>query len=436
MSLKLYTTTVIVALISIGVYLLKQQTDELMGVKRKIGKNGLDKCRKVLGPSYCEDVKIHRPSGLAFMTCDNSRAEFNPLLGLGDPNLVNENGSIWIFDLNVDDPPIRLDSDFKRSFHPIGISVATLNDSKNSKTATLKIAVINYDDARRSVEIFDYSREEKFLYHRKTIISRYIYNPNRIIAVSNMPSPDGIPSFFVTNDHYFINSDLQKIEDYITLPLGTFSFYNAFVNRSVETGWRLQHPTGIVATDDSNQIFITNAWSGEIQEFNAFFFNRETLNINFNTVDYHHGNKEIDIFWPLYLTMNSIKLGFVATGIDFDPITKDLYTVGHPKYYNYLAYANSIVSNDSNGNKKNIIKISPSLVTKSTFKQPPTLTQNNNHFPEQKKFFVKNVYTTKIIFEDDGSTFGSSTGVAIDVGRSKLLIVGNYEHGFMECKLN
>ncbi|CAJ0844994.1 10195_t:CDS:1, partial [Entrophospora sp. SA101] len=99
-------------------------------------------------------------------------------------------------------------------------------------------------------------------------------------------------------------------------------------------------------------------------------------------------------------------------------------------------YANSIVSNDSNGNKKNIIKISPSLVTKSTFKQPPTLTQNNNHFPEQKKFFVKNVYTTKIIFEDDGSTFGSSTGVAIDVGRSKLLIVGNYEHGFMECKLN
>ncbi|CAG8623547.1 11363_t:CDS:2, partial [Acaulospora morrowiae] len=399
-----------------------KQNDEFMGVNRIIEKKGLDKCRKVLGPTYCEDVGIHRASGLAFISCDPSRPYFNSVLGFGNSSMAKGDGSIWMYDLNSNASPILLTTDFKKPFHPVGLSIAPLGVTP-IKTAVapllFTLVVVNHNDNdNRTVEVFDFRSDTKSLIHRKTISSPHISSPNRVAAVTYQPSVDGIPSFFVSNDHYFTNSRWRRVERYTAAAFGSVSFYNARADKAMVIGWRHQHPSGIAATEDASQIFVSDTWSGNVVEYRAHFFNREILNDKINT-----SGGQVTIIWPLYLTTNSVTADYAVTGVDFDPLSNDLYIVGHPKFRDFIAHAESLAT----GNYSS--RISPSLVTKITH----IPSKSNDH---DGNIFVRKKYTAETFFEDDGTTFGSSSGVAVDALRNKLLIVGSYESGFMECKLN
>ncbi|CAG8510876.1 4128_t:CDS:2, partial [Acaulospora colombiana] len=285
----------------------KRQNDEFMGVNRIIRKKGLDKCRKVLGPTYCEDVGIHRASGFAFISCNPSRPHFNPVLGLGNANMAKEDGSIWVYDLNSNASPIPLTTDFKKPFHPVGLSVAPLdvNPNENVTPHLFTLVVVNHnDDSNRTVEVFDFRSGTNVLIHRKTISSPHISSPNRVAAVTYQPSVDGIPSFFISNDHYFTSSKLRRVERYAAAAFGSVSFYNARADKAREIGWRHQHPSGIAATEDASQVFVTDTWSGKITEYHAHFFNREILDDEMNP----SMDGQVTIIWPLYLTTNSVTI--------------------------------------------------------------------------------------------------------------------------------
>lgn len=102
---KMFIISLCVALLSWALYLPYNNSQKLMGYNRAtIDDVGVEKCRKFIGPSYCDDVRVHKLSGLAFLSCDTAKAIWNPPFGVENDTLIQNlprSGEIWVQDLKL-----------------------------------------------------------------------------------------------------------------------------------------------------------------------------------------------------------------------------------------------------------------------------------------------------------------------------------------------
>lgn len=100
---KLVVFSICMVLLSWALYAPYNSSLKLKGYKREVTQDlGTEKCFKVRGPSYCDDVQVHKPSGLAIFSCDTAKAVWNPPLGIDNDTLIKDSprsGEIWVQDL-------------------------------------------------------------------------------------------------------------------------------------------------------------------------------------------------------------------------------------------------------------------------------------------------------------------------------------------------
>jgi hypothetical protein len=100
---KLVVFSICMVLLSWVLYLPYNSGQKLKGYKREATEDlGTEKCFKIRGPSYCDDVQVHKSSGLAIFSCDTAKAVWNPSLGIDNDTLIKNtprSGEIWVQDM-------------------------------------------------------------------------------------------------------------------------------------------------------------------------------------------------------------------------------------------------------------------------------------------------------------------------------------------------
>jgi hypothetical protein len=84
-------------------------------------------------------------------------------------------------DLNEREPEptiVSLKSFNRSDFNPHGISI-----HEDPTTGQVTFFVINHKQTDQAVEIFDFNKESRCLYRRKTVVDKMIYSPNDVLAV-------------------------------------------------------------------------------------------------------------------------------------------------------------------------------------------------------------------------------------------------------------
>ncbi|KAK0538460.1 hypothetical protein OC835_001441 [Tilletia horrida] len=111
-------------------------------------------CEYIPELAHCDDIAVHKSSGHAYFTCDDTRLWRDPLRLRWAESVPagRKGGSIWHLDLN--DPfslPIKLEiqqapEDSSASFHPAGITVTTANSTQHNASSpdAILLLVSNY----------------------------------------------------------------------------------------------------------------------------------------------------------------------------------------------------------------------------------------------------------------------------------------------------
>jgi hypothetical protein len=55
---------------------------------------------KIIGPSFCDDVRIQRNLNIGFLACDPSFPYRNYAASIFDESQIKEDGALWVYDLN------------------------------------------------------------------------------------------------------------------------------------------------------------------------------------------------------------------------------------------------------------------------------------------------------------------------------------------------
>lgn len=277
--------------------------------------------------------------------------------------------------LTVENGELKLSSDY----HPLGVAF-DVNPSTGQRTLlTVNLA----HKSGPSIEVFDV-KDTKLVY-KKPISHPEIYSPNsvHVISDSRLRADDGTPSFFFSNDHYFSSGILKMIENYFFY-LSNVKFYNARTGEVQKAVDGLLFANGVSGTDDT--LFVAEVHKMDIKQYK----------INVKTTP------------KLHVSLDFIKEKKFEMGVDnvaYNPKTNQVIVAGHPKSLQTVIYI-------STANKEGVA-------------MPPS----------QVAAWDLDSNQVKILFEDDGSYFGSSTAGAIDAVNSKLLASGLYEEGLLVCDL-
>ncbi|XP_068950587.1 serum paraoxonase/lactonase 3-like [Petaurus breviceps papuanus] len=239
-----------------------------------------------------EDIDI-LPSGLAFIST-----------GLKYPGMhsfaPDKPGEIFLMDLNEDKPrawalPIRNRFDVQ-SFNPHGIS--TFIDKDNA----VYLYVVNHPQKKSTVEIFQFEGES--LFHLKTIRHELLFSVNDITVL-------GPEQFYATNDHYFNNDFLRKLELYLDLQWTNVIYYSPSKVKEVANG--ISFANGITISPDRKYIYVAAVTSHSIH------------------VMKRHDN------WNL-TQEKVLKLGTLVDNLSIDPNTGDIWAGCHPNGKKLVMY--------------------------------------------------------------------------------------------------
>lgn len=176
----------------------------------------------------------------------------------------------------------------KDSFHPHGIS----SYSSNSRTL---LYVINHKPDGDTIECFVFNKQKRTLTHTKTFKDDHIYAANNLVVVG----PD---KFYVTNDHYFHNWWLRKLELLLLLNLGNVVYYDGkarFVDR-----WMLT-PNGIAIEKNKKHLYVAQSLQETIRIYNI--------------------SRDMSL-----VKHSEISILTAPDNIFVDPETGDLWTGAHP----------------------------------------------------------------------------------------------------------
>ncbi|KAL7951351.1 hypothetical protein V8C42DRAFT_303841 [Trichoderma barbatum] len=173
----------------------------------------------------CEDLHYHEPSGLIFTACEDyigSRlAWFPPIEHFSNPSTSKMNGKLQVIDPKTFKTRILALEGFGGPFVTHGIDV--IDDPDRPKGEAVYIFAVNHkpnpEHYRESgdanspkshsvVELFHHVVASNTARHVRTIWHPLFVTPNDLFAVS--PT-----SFFVTNDHYYTDGFMRRVEDFI-----------------------------------------------------------------------------------------------------------------------------------------------------------------------------------------------------------------------------
>ncbi|KAG0201020.1 hypothetical protein BGX28_006070 [Mortierella sp. GBA30] len=413
----------------------------------------MENCRRVSGPSFCEDVRAHRSLNLGFLACDPSLPYRNYAAGVFSESKVSQNGALWLYDLNKPGSSAEklVLKEFSGPFHPSGLSIAPTTES--STLARIILLVVNhvpFDQPR--VEVLYYYPARKNLVHKKTIFSKHFYAAHKILASSSpfVHKIDDTPSFIVSNDHGYNLSDWKRTyEERFSLPAASLAYYNARANVTHEIAWRLQMPSALVESQEPDSVWMAQAKSGSLDLYGSHILSPEHQEQNVLSVD---TEEPITITWPGMMVEETLRTGLVNVGIDYDPEAKTLVTVAHSSWNAYVNLAKEHLNNDPHQHQdmsESIIRGRNSGMIVSRAKLYPVRIGETNPKPLKDVIFdpeetpkqYRLQYFHEPLISHDGSEFGTPSAIAVvstDCSKGneeRVLVTGQYEHGFLDCRL-
>lgn len=266
------------------------------------------RCEAVPGVTGGEDITIDHAWQQAFVSSDDRRAH-----QAGQPVPGR------IFRLDMADPaakPQDITPTLAFSFHPHGFSL--YRDAQGGR----RLFVVNHrEDGSEAVEIFRVPQQGP-LVHLRSVTYPALISPNDLVAT-------GPEQFYATSDHGFARGHwLQRVEDYLGLPLASVSYFDGQQGTQVAGG--LRYANGINASADGRTLYVAEVTARRLQEFT----------VGSSPVDVH---KERQVF--------------MGTGIDNLEWGDDgyLWTAGHPKLFAFMVHA----KNAQAPSPSHVIRIDP-----------------------------------------------------------------------------
>jgi len=164
--------------------------------------------------------------------------------------------------------------------------------------------VINHHPDGDAIERFTFEKEKKTLTHTKTIKHPLIFAANNLVMT-------GLDKFYVTNDHYFKNEYLFKVEMLTLTALGSVVYYDGTNAKAVDQ-WLLG-PNGINADKTRKQLYVSLIWAKTIRIYDI----QKDMNITFK---------------------KDIKTHTCADNLFVDLETGDIWSGAHPVMHECLKY--------------------------------------------------------------------------------------------------
>ena len=189
--------------------------------------------KAIAGVLSSEDITIHPPRAMAFISSDDRRAHWSG-------NIQARQGAIYGFDLNSANARlVNLTADFSKELNPHGIGWWM------AENGGLLIFVVNHPREGHFVEIFDY--RDGRLIHRRSVSGDLMHSPNDVLPVG----PD---SFYVTNDHGNSAGFGRMAEEYLQLARSYVLYYDGKNFRKVAEG--LAYANGINMSSDGRTVYV------------------------------------------------------------------------------------------------------------------------------------------------------------------------------------
>jgi arylesterase/paraoxonase len=248
----------------------------------------------------CEDVLFEEGMGIAFLSCNPERDQWNtvmvcsfPLfifktklsLGFEDSHLQGtfataldkrdgeDRPNIWIYDYSTPSIPdsdalkplVLTNYDNAADFQPLGIEF-------DAVTSTLY--VINHSrNSGNIIEVFQVSVQDAVARYMQTLKHPLIYTPNSIHSLG-----DG--KLLVTNDHYIgalISPLISQVETFAGIPGGSVVYTDIHNPSHTKTLVRVPFANGIAMLNSSTVAVASSAKMG----VNLYTFSPDTINLYF-----------------------------------------------------------------------------------------------------------------------------------------------------------
>ncbi|KAI9250578.1 hypothetical protein BDA99DRAFT_445010 [Phascolomyces articulosus] len=318
----------------------------------------------------CEDIVLSPTEpGIAYTACDPARDYKNMVMDIHHPMTHPQPGYIWRVDYIQKTATQLFTLEGDTDFHPLGL--ALVNPSL--------LMVINLRHQNpASIELFSLTEAQ----HIRTITHPKIYAPNSIHILKGRSAPDGTPSFFFTNDHYFLKGTKKKLENFGRLPLASVMFFDAFSHTVYPVARGFLFANGL-AGDHKHVLFVA--------ETNRMAINRYDIIVEDN----------IQLQF-----VNKVTMPMAVDNIHYDAQTGDVLVAGHPFVLDLLKFLHY---NDG--------------ATIKNSKKPAS----------QVMVWHTNTNQVEDIFVDDGTLYPTTSSAVIDHESRSLVISGLYAQGILVC---
>ncbi|KAG9062768.1 Serum paraoxonase/arylesterase 2 [Linnemannia hyalina] len=326
------------------------------------------------GLEACEDIHLHRESGLAFMTCGHAemRKEWFPPMAKMNASAADAAFQDKFVIYNVATGKYEemelagLPNGTDRVFHGLGIH-------ERSPTE-LTIFAVNHRRGGSVVEVLEYTVGDKVVQYKETIRHELIHTPNDILAT-------GPRSFYVSNDHKYKDGAMREYEESLRRPLSNVIYYSP---ESTHIAYdKVASANGITSNSDQSLIYLSACHGG-------------ALHILRPTPDHTLVDQEY------------IKLDFYNDNPSYDPETDSVFLTGHVKPLTLTV-----------GLKKKGVQLDgPSKVVKIS------------------KDVVGGGHKVETVLEDDGKLISTGTVAAVDRKRGVMLIGTAFSNrGVVRCPI-
>jgi len=289
------------------------------------------------------------------------------------------------------------------------------------------------------VEVLYYYPARKSLVYKKTISSEHFFAANKIAATDSemVHANDDTPSFFLLNDHgYNVTDWKREYEEKYNLPASSMAYYNARADKAQEVGWRFQLPHALVAADDTDSVWISQAKAGTLDLYKNHMLSEEHQQEEIISVD---TRQRLKVTWPGMMNEEILNTKAVNVGLDYDPVAQSLVTLSHTRYNNYLQIAKEkIVDKDGKPSVESGFVISKAVMYPVRVGETRPKPQKDVVIdPEEHPRRYRYQYFVEPRITHDGSDFGSPSAIAVlggkDGAADRVLVSSHYESGFLDC---
>jgi len=288
---------IILALIAILITIQSSRLIHSSGLGITIDPVNLPHCQAIEGPVGAEDITIDAYNQIAYIGADDRR------LYLVEGQPTQENGAIWMLDLSQpDSQAVKINTDITGVFHPHGITLR-----KGANGEALELYVVNHIDAsHHEIDIFEISKPGVLTLRRRVSYPEMI-SPNDLVVVAK-------DKFFVTNDHGYPHGSLmQKVEEYLGLPMSSVSYFDGEKGQFVIEGLKMAN--GIALSSDQKTLYVAETLARQVSRYTQL---------------------DSALAWQY---QDSVGLEFGVDNLEWSDEGK-LLTGGHPKVFDFLAHLN------------------------------------------------------------------------------------------------